>query len=84
MAAILRKSHQRLASQLSQQFSRSMAAFTSARPGEPTPAISDAHKGPTGVLEVRWRRFALRGAEMQLQGRQRPPGLLQRAVIAHV
>ncbi|KAI3429701.1 hypothetical protein D9Q98_005786 [Chlorella vulgaris] len=29
-----------------------MAAFTSARPGEPTPAISDAHKGPTGVLEI--------------------------------
>lgn len=25
----------------------------SARPGEPTPAISDTHRGPTGVLEVR-------------------------------
>lgn len=49
MAAILRRT--RLASQVSQQL-RGMASFGSARPGEPTPAISDAHKGPTGVLEV--------------------------------
>lgn len=27
-------------------------SFSSQRPGEPTPPISDAHRGPTGVLEV--------------------------------
>jgi hypothetical protein len=53
MAAILRRTQQRLASQFVQQLSRGMASFGSARPGEPTPPISDAHRGPTGVLEVR-------------------------------
>ncbi len=35
-------------------------SFSSQRPGEPTPPISDAHRGPTGVLEViEGRRGAL-------------------------
>jgi hypothetical protein len=50
MAGIIRNSSRRLASQLQQL--KTMASFTSARPGEPTPAISDANRGPTGVLEV--------------------------------
>ena len=50
MAGIIARSSRRLATQC-----RALAtmAFTTARPGEPTPPISDAHRGPTGVLEVR-------------------------------
>ena len=50
MAGVIRSTSRRLASQLQQL--KTMASFTSARPGEPTPAISDANRGPTGVLEV--------------------------------
>lgn len=50
MSGIIARSSRRLAT----QFSRSLAtmSFSSQRPGEPTPPISDAHRGPTGVLEV--------------------------------
>lgn len=75
MASHIARSSRRLASQL-QQFSRgvaSMSTFSSARPGEPTPPTSDAHRGPTGVLEVRkrsarsvdWRHSGGRLAERQ-------------------
>lgn len=61
MAGIISRSTRRLCSQLQQL--RGMASFTSARPGEPTPPISDAHRGPTGVLEV---GASLVGAGLQL------------------
>ena len=48
-ASIFRTASKRLATL------RTMATFTSARPGETTPAIVDTHRGPTGVLEVRSR-----------------------------
>lgn len=52
MSGIIARSSRRLASQCR---TLSSMAFTTARPGEPTPAISDAHRGPTGVLEVNGR-----------------------------
>ena len=57
MASIAILRNRRLASQLTQAV-RGMATFGSARPGEPTGPISDAHRGPTGVLEVRSRATA--------------------------
>lgn len=54
MAALIRGTSRRLASQLQQL--KGMTTFAGgARPGEPTPAINDASRGPNGPIEVRGR-----------------------------
>ncbi|KAL4426055.1 hypothetical protein ABPG77_007851 [Micractinium sp. CCAP 211/92] len=53
MAGVVARQSRRLAAQLlSGARTMSSASFGSARPGEPTPPVSDAHRGPTGVLEI--------------------------------
>lgn len=76
MAGIVARSSRRFAATLLQQ-TRGMASFGSARPGEPTPAITPC-EGPTGVLEVRQLAQQRRAWEARTGGGRRRPALCSR------